>query len=360
MANNFVQVAPNSTGLKVDTTELVVGANTVERQNVCLADPSTAANVANVTASGALKVDASATTQPVSIAATLSDNLIQVGGVAITLGQKVMASSLPVTLASDQGGLPVYGSLNAQGFTSTSAPTYTSGSYGFLSLNTSGGVRVDPSGVTSPVSLASLPALATGANVIGAVTQSGTWNVGTITTLPALPTGANVIGALVANQSVNTAQIGASTIVTAAAGVQKVGIVGNGAATLDSAILSGAAPTNTLWITSAPSSVASAALLAKVFSAVAVATTIKASAGNLYGFTLISATATAGFVQFFNTATTATSGAVLIVPIAASGTITLTPSQIALLNFSTGIAINVATTVGGTTQITYTGTVFYL
>ena len=255
MANNYVQVAPNSTGLKVDTTELTVGANTVERQNICVADPTTAANVATVSAAGALKVDASATTQPVSIAATV------------------------------------------------------------------------------PVSLASLPAL---------------------------PTGANVIGSLAANQSVNVAQVNGSTVVAAATGVQKVGISGNAGASVDSAILSGAAPTNVVWHTNAPSSVASAALSAKIFSAVAVATNIKASAGNLYGFTLVSATATAGFVQFFNTATTATSGAVLIVPIAASGTITLTPSQIALLNFSTGIAINVATTVGGPTQITVTGTVFYL
>jgi len=51
--------------------------------------------------------------------------------------------------------------------------------------------------------------LSTGSNVIGSVTQSGTWNVGSITTLPALPTGANVIGAVtqsgIWNVSVNSA-----------------------------------------------------------------------------------------------------------------------------------------------------------
>lgn len=52
-------------------------------------------------------------------------------------------------------------------------------------------------------------AIPTGANVIGAVTQSGTWNVGTITTLPSLVAGAAVIGALTANQSVNVSQINA-------------------------------------------------------------------------------------------------------------------------------------------------------
>jgi hypothetical protein len=51
----------------------------------------------------------------------------------------------------------------------------------------------------------------------------------------ALPVGANVIGALTANQSVNVAQIGATNTVTAAAGVQKVGIVGNANGALDAA-----------------------------------------------------------------------------------------------------------------------------
>lgn len=49
-------------------------------------------------------------------------------------------------------------------------------------------------GNTVTVTLGS--ALPAGSAVIGAVTQSGTWNVGSITTLPALPTGANTIGAV--------------------------------------------------------------------------------------------------------------------------------------------------------------------
>src|SRR6267142_1179389 len=39
MSANFIQVPGQSTGLKVDTTEVAVGANTVERQNICIADP---------------------------------------------------------------------------------------------------------------------------------------------------------------------------------------------------------------------------------------------------------------------------------------------------------------------------------
>ena len=43
MADGIVQVSPNSTGPKIDNSELTVGANTVERQRVNISDP-TAAN----------------------------------------------------------------------------------------------------------------------------------------------------------------------------------------------------------------------------------------------------------------------------------------------------------------------------
>ena len=65
-------------------------------------------------------------------------------------------------------------------------------------------VKVDPSGVTSPVSLASLPTLAAGTNIVGKVgidqTTPGTTNKvsigtdGTIAVNTALPAGANAIG----------------------------------------------------------------------------------------------------------------------------------------------------------------------
>ena len=56
MAFNFIQIPPQSTGLKVDTAELTNGANTVERQVITLGDPLTAANTAAVSASKNLNV----------------------------------------------------------------------------------------------------------------------------------------------------------------------------------------------------------------------------------------------------------------------------------------------------------------
>lgn len=48
MADGFIQVAPDSTGKKVDNSELTVGANTVERQRIVNADDTVAAALARV------------------------------------------------------------------------------------------------------------------------------------------------------------------------------------------------------------------------------------------------------------------------------------------------------------------------
>ena len=56
MPFNYIQVPPQSTGLKVDTAELTNGSNTVERQVAVIGDAITAANVATVNAGKALNV----------------------------------------------------------------------------------------------------------------------------------------------------------------------------------------------------------------------------------------------------------------------------------------------------------------
>ena len=48
MADGIVQVAPDSTGKKIDSSEITVGANTVERQRINIADPTTAAAIASI------------------------------------------------------------------------------------------------------------------------------------------------------------------------------------------------------------------------------------------------------------------------------------------------------------------------
>lgn len=101
----------------------------------------------------------------------------------------------------------------------------------------SGRVHVDGSGVTQPVS-GTVTANQGGSNWTANITQFGGTNLST-------GTGAGGAGiprvtisndsSLAANQSVNVNQIAGSAVSTAAAGVQKVGVVGNANAAFDAA-----------------------------------------------------------------------------------------------------------------------------
>lgn len=136
MADNFVQVPPNSTGLKIDTSELTVSANTVERQNICIADSTTAANIAKVNSIGELAVADSILEGCINNSiVSVSDSALE-GGLLIAQGVASLAPSGPVLM----------------GWTATSNPTETSGEINPISLTTAGAVRVDGSGVTQPVS----------------------------------------------------------------------------------------------------------------------------------------------------------------------------------------------------------------
>ena len=100
-------------------------------------------NSANVTVGNALKVDGSATTQPVS--GTVTANIGTTGGLALDTS----VTGLQVTQGSITSGEK--GSL-VLGAVTTAAPTYTTAQSSPLSLTTAGGLRVDASGTVTPVS----------------------------------------------------------------------------------------------------------------------------------------------------------------------------------------------------------------
>jgi hypothetical protein len=180
--------------------------------NFAIVDGSAAANKAGVTARGALQIEgvASGTAIPVSAASlplptgastsakqpalgtagSASTDVLTIQGAASMT--KLLVTADPITgtvtanagtnlntsaLALESGGnlATIAGSIVSGGTAlgsiknsltggsvTTAAPTYTTGQIDPLSLNTSGGLRVDGSGVTQPVSAASLP-LPTGA-----------------------------------------------------------------------------------------------------------------------------------------------------------------------------------------------------
>ncbi len=85
MADAVVQVAPDSTGHKIDVTDLTVGANTVARQRINVADPSTAAALAAVKNANPASGDYGVVVREAN------------------LGQQSKAGSSSVAFASDEG-----------------------------------------------------------------------------------------------------------------------------------------------------------------------------------------------------------------------------------------------------------------
>jgi hypothetical protein len=142
-------------------------------------------------------------TQPVSLASlpALSAGSAAIGSVTVSNFPATQPVSGTVTANAGSGTFTVSDTnfvvqasttsgqkgLLVQGAVTTSAPSYTTAETSPLSLTTAGAVRVDASATTQPVSgtfwqttqpvsLTSLPALASGSNTIGAVTQaSGPW-----------------------------------------------------------------------------------------------------------------------------------------------------------------------------------------
>lgn len=180
-----VQGVASMTALKVDPSgvtspvsaaslPLPAGASTAAKQPALGTAGSASADVISVqgvASMTALKVDPSAVTSPVSAAA---------------LPLPAGASTAAKQPALGTAGTPSTDVLTVQGASSMTA------------------LKVDPSAVTSPVSLASLPALAAGTNVIGhVISDSGSTTA--VTSLPAIPSGTNVIGHVIADSGSTTA-----------------------------------------------------------------------------------------------------------------------------------------------------------
>lgn len=207
----------------------------------------------SLTTAGALRVDNSANTQPVS--GTITAN--QGGTWNITNISGTISLPTGAATSAKQPALGTAGSASSDVLTVQGIASMTA-------------LKVDGSGVTQPVSgTVSITANSSVnvAQVNGVATATGNGVSGTgvqrvtlasdSTGQVTLAAGSNTIGALIANQSVNVAQIGGSSTATAASGVQKVGIVGNAGANVDSTVGAGSAPTNQIVVgavynTSAP------------------------------------------------------------------------------------------------------------
>lgn len=160
-------------------------------------------NPLSLTTAGALRVDGSAVTQPVSLTGNQAVNVAQINGVTTTMGNGASGTGVQrVTIASD----------------STGQVTLAAGAATIGSLTANQSVNMAQiNGVA--------PTMGNGASGTGVqrvtIASDSTGVVG-------LATGSNTIGALTANQSVNVAQIGGASTSTVASGVQKVGTADSG------------------------------------------------------------------------------------------------------------------------------------
>jgi hypothetical protein len=159
----------------------------------------------------------------------------------------------------------------------------------------------------------------------------------------------------------NIKNIGNSAVSTAASGVQKVGVVGNAGAAVDAAT-NAAAPANVLWHVLAPSTATGVAPTMSFINATGAAASIKASAGNLYGFCLTNETSSVEYAEFFNTASTPTLGTtavVFAVKMPASANVCPGTLSMPMHAFSSGIGFASVTTENGSTTASITGALFY-
>jgi hypothetical protein len=107
--------------------------------------------------------------------------------------------------------------------------------------------------------------------------------------------------------------------------------------------------------------VAAQACSAKMLNAAGAATNVKASAGNVFGLSLLNNNAAVVWVEFFDAAsvTLGTTTPVMAFVIPASGPLTIPPSALALLAHATQIFVAAVTAYNGSSTGSVTGTIFY-
>lgn len=206
------QTTPGTTnGVQINAA-LPAGTNAIG--SVELLD-SGGTNKASISAAGAVKVDGSAVTQPISGTVTATVASTTITGTVTTVGDAANGSPVagnPVlvggsdgtdarTIATDSGGqvkvLVENGSAIPVSLpTGQAVELLDSDGTNKASISAAGAIKVDGSAVTQPVSIATMPALVAGSAIIGKVgidqTTPGTTNG--VQVNAALPAGTNLLG----------------------------------------------------------------------------------------------------------------------------------------------------------------------
>lgn len=369
MANAYVQIPVDDLGKKVDTSELTVGANTVERQRMNIADPTSDVGIASVTAANGLAVDVTRVAGNVAVTSAGLTNI----DVALSTRTKPADQQhvlLDANSGVDIGKLTANQSTNLTQIVGTAADV-NSGTKSAGTLRVvlatdqpalTNKLLVTPDSVALPanqsVNVNQLAGTATSVN--SGVKDAGTLRVVLATDQPALTNKLLVTPdsvALPANQSVNVSQINAVTPLmgngTTGTGSPRVTIASDNTAFSVNAVQSGTwtvQPGNTAnttaWLASQTPATSGGLLIKHLVSAATTnATNAKASAGQLYGWCIFNTNAAVRYVKLHNTAGTPTAGTAIVQTIAVPAGGGSNFSSDSGIAFGTGIAF---TTVTGT------------
>jgi hypothetical protein len=324
----------------VSVNALPAGTNTIG--NVELVD-SGGTNKASISAAGAVKVDGSAVTQPVS--GTITANVGTTNGLALDTSVNGLLVTQGSTTSGEKGPL-------AQGAVTTGAPTYTTAQTNPLSLDTSGNLRTS---VNNTVTVSGTVTTTPPANASTNIAQVGGSGIalGQATMASSLPV------TIASNQTAfsdNVTQFGGSAVVTgtgaSGSGIPRV-TVSNDSNVLATqsgtwTVQPGNTANTTPWLVSLSPSTTGGWSVSSQTALTNTVVAVKASVGQLGGYMFYNPNALAIYIQMFNVV----SGSVTIGTTTPTYVIALPPNGAANIEFANGIAHSTAISAAATTTAT--------
>jgi hypothetical protein len=315
MAESFIQVAVDGSGKQIDTFVPV----STHRQVVVLGDSASA----SVMVLKAASTPAAATDTAVVVSMAAANSAVRIGD-----GTNYGAIKAASTAAAATDAAQVVSFAGANCATKigdgTNNAVIKAASTAAAAADPSLVVNISPNSPAHPVTVSS----------------------GTITTVSAITAGPAIAAGFYSRITDGTSMSAVKAASTAAAAA-------------DPGLVVNISPNSPQPLTTS----ATQACISVNVNATGVLAAVKASGGNLMGFSFLNNTASPVFLEFWNvvtgSVTLGTTAPTCVFALPASGALTVSPADFALLNSGTGISFAAVTAYNGSTTASVTGSIFY-